>query len=326
MNVDDRAFEQLRGILSSEVTEGGGEQAWFDLVSVLRGWPDVGTFHEALEEATRQLERWPDGYRDVIACLPEPRCWFDLEDLPADWPFFALARALRLDGDSQHEAYMERFWDLPEVHDGEYDELVRRGRVHADAIEALAGLEGLGHITHLDLANNGIGFWGARELARKRTFPNLTSLSLYEEELGDEGFEKLSRAAFLKNLRSLAIRGDSLTQESARRLAKKDLGQLVYLDLRGSDLGDEGARLLARSKKVGALTTLNLAGNGLGAEGAEALIESDLLAPGFVLDLSGNKVDRKTKTRLEKLAMAKGGEIVMRSTYAASPHMPTPSR
>lgn len=61
------------------------------------------------------------------------------------------------------------------------------------------------------------------------------------------------------------------------------LAQVTHLDLRQARLGDEGARLLARSEHLRALRFLDLRSAGVGPAGARALHEGALPSPMCVL-------------------------------------------
>lgn len=68
------------------------------------------------------------------------------------------------------------------------------------------------------------------------------------------------------------------------------LANLRSLDLRGWDLGVEGARVLASSPNSASLTELKLDGTGLGDQGVQVLVESPYLTGLTHLDLASNEI------------------------------------
>jgi hypothetical protein len=87
----------------------------------------------------------------------------------------------------------------------------------------------------------------------------------------------------------LSLRGANLGEEAALLLAESArLRELRDLDLRGNYLGDAATARLASSPYANNLWTLRLAPNNLGPRTARALVASPSLVRVTALDLSGN--------------------------------------
>ena len=115
-----------------------------------------------------------------------------------------------------------------------------------------------------------------------------------QEGLGD----RVAALATLTGLTSLDLRGNQIGAEGARALGH--LTGLTSLDLRGNQIGDEGARALGQ---LTGLTLLDLHANQIGDEGARALGQLTRLTS---LDLSENQVgDEGTASLLDALSTSR---------------------
>lgn len=84
--------------------------------------------------------------------------------------------------------------------------------------------------------------------------------------------EALVRSPLLKNLTHLQLRLSNMGDEGCRLLVESGfLGQLKWLDLRHGCISDDGASLLAASPDLAGLDHLDLSRNGLTQEGIAAL-------------------------------------------------------
>jgi hypothetical protein len=108
--------------------------------------------------------------------------------------------------------------------------------------------------------------------------------------IGDAGAEVLATGAAFSALRILYMPQTGLTAVGLRHLFGPDseLELLADLDLSGNRLGDEGAQILAGSRRAEGLTHLYLDNTGLTDGGALALAESPHLGALEYLSLDGN--------------------------------------
>jgi uncharacterized protein (TIGR02996 family) len=129
-----------------------------------------------------------------------------------------------------------------------------------------------------------------KALAKSRLLLGLRELRLHNSQFYDPGLEDLALSLYLSTLTTLILDDNRITSAGCRALADSpNLPGLVRLEVyRNPQLGDEGARILCRSRHLARLERLTLSASSLGTATAEALAGSDLLANLRELDLSHN--------------------------------------
>ena len=101
----------------------------------------------------------------------------------------------------------------------------------------------------------------------------------------------LVRMADLQGLHTLDVAYNDLGEAGARALAKSQIFQGLHtLNVASNDLGEAGARALAEAASLQGLRTLNVASNDLGEAGARALAKSISLQNLLTLDLRNNQL------------------------------------
>ena len=182
-----------------------------------------------------------------------------------------------------------------------------RNRFEHDAAVHLAASASLAGLEKLDLRENELGEGGARALAASRHFGSLRDLELRGNRLRPVGAEALATSDRLPSLERLGLANNDIGSPQISTLSRihdllsipvldlssNDLGpagllvilnrpvgptareiRLRDLDLSHNHLGDDGARILARSPHLSHLRVLDLGYCGIGDEGARALAES----------------------------------------------------
>jgi hypothetical protein len=120
-----------------------------------------------------------------------------------------------------------------------------------------------------------------RRLAACPHLAHVAGLALYESTLGPDGAAVLFRSPHLA-LRSLLLGDEDGTTPVMERLMRAawlpGLRELAVWGFQSSDLGDDGAAVLAEAAGLSGLRTLDLFGNRIGPAGATALAASPHLA------------------------------------------------
>ncbi|MGV9312386.1 hypothetical protein ACWDR0_09320 [Streptomyces sp. NPDC003691] len=115
----------------------------------------------------------------------------------------------------------------------------------------------------------------------------------------------LAESVFTGTLEELQLSGGRLGPEGAAGLTAAPFRRLRVLGLRHCGIGDEGARVLARTPALATLRRLTLDENGIGDAGALALAESPYLAGLEGLGLRWNQLgDRATRALRERFGRA----------------------
>lgn len=140
--------------------------------------------------------------------------------------------------------------------------------IYAQAIRQLLLAPGfLGRLTSLSLSGNWLGSQVAPLLLACPDPLKLRNLDLSLTNLQEKGVEALVGSALFAGLRSLRLAYNQLTTQAALSLAgASELRNLVYLDVSGNSIGDEGARALARSPYLSGVRELVLGWGQLSAE------------------------------------------------------------
>jgi hypothetical protein len=158
----------------------------------------------------------------------------------------------------------------------------------------------LARLTSLNLRACHLRNEEVKKLAGGR-FPALKRLCLDENFFDREGAEALAKGTLLGDLRWLSLQGPGessysvragkyrIGPDGAKALARcRRLAGLRHLDLGCQAIGDAGALPLVGSKHLAQLTSLHLWHNGIGAKGATALGRSKVLPRLVRLDLRSN--------------------------------------
>jgi uncharacterized protein (TIGR02996 family) len=130
-------------------------------------------------------------------------------------------------------------------------------------------------------------------LARSPHLASLATLEVSDDDLRfrDEDVRALAHCEHLSALTSLRLKKDDIGEAGAKLLARSAvLGSLTSLCLRENQVKPAGVQALASSPCLGSLTTLDLSWNGIGDAGAEALAASLSLPHLGKLDLGWNGI------------------------------------
>ncbi len=133
--------------------------------------------------------------------------------------------------------------------------------ISSEGVAELWGTRHLSRLQHLSLANNEVGDEGAMYLGAYRHLPHLRHLSLSETRVRAEGVRDLTATSNLPELTSLALANLGLGDEGVDALLEGDKHAWTWLDLRGNNITDYGARALAGSAALAGLRHLNLGDN-----------------------------------------------------------------
>lgn len=314
-------FELLRGILYGEKTEAG----WRSLCALLDEWPEDEELSVALDYAASLLESWPDQLRQAPDMWKRPLLTGRASD-----PRFGLLRRLdlsyavleaRVIGQLRWKPWLSQLTMLT----------LRRSFMEDSEVEALAGLDSLRNLRHLDLGYNRIGDKGVAVLAEAPWAASLESLNLEGNPISGPGVHLLLRSPSLQKLASLnlsdvwagaqvsmaLLAGGRLPALRELRLSAMKLGadqahllaqapcleHLSVLDLSQNQLGDEGVNALAQAPRRCVLRSLDLSSNGVSDVGALALASSRAFSELITLRLSGNALSERAIQALASSAM-----------------------
>lgn len=170
-------------------------------------------------------------------------------------------------------------------------------KLTAAGLGALLGSDVPSRLELLDLRDNLIGAAGARLLAESMRLTSLQQLNLGRNHVHAHGAAALAAARGLSSLRRLELEYNFIGHQGARALEQSTaLTQLRDLGLAYNFLGDTGARYLA-ARNWPALDLLDVRGNEIGLDGAKALATSTTLPPGAAIWL-GSNVEARALGRL----------------------------
>ncbi|MEM1348463.1 MAG: hypothetical protein AAGI01_07915 [Myxococcota bacterium] len=211
--------EKQFGDISSIMRGPQGPRAWTELCRKIDAWEDPDELENVLLPYVEEhLVDWPEALRQA------PSFWIDQLLEGEHVPHFQIVRTLDL----------------------------RCLNIVLEDAELLAESPEMEHVSHLNLAYNG---------------------------LQSEGTIALAHAPVVRNLISLDLAGNSIDLAGIVALCSSDnLVNLHHLDLTGNWVDDEGACAIAEAEHFANLETLVLRGNPIHAEGAKALAESSALA------------------------------------------------
>ncbi|MEM1350045.1 MAG: hypothetical protein AAGI01_15900, partial [Myxococcota bacterium] len=167
-------------------------------------------------------------------------------------------------------------------------------------------------LQRLDLYHNELGPTGARALAAA-TMPSLEHLDVAINELGPDGARALLASPLMERLVHLDLSHNHLDATLHEPLTEHadSLEPLRELVLRGNELGDEGAELLAQLSLVRRLRLLDLYHNDIGPRGVGALVDHHALVGLEVLDLSYNDIGEDGARALDHPSLARLRRLVV---------------
>ncbi len=163
-----------------------------------------------------------------------------------------------------------------------------------EGAQAISSAEALSRLTQLRLSSCKLGNHGVEMLARSSILADLSTLHLMDFGIGSIGLRAIANSAILSNLTHLGFNGLGLDLDAIEDLIHSPIATgLENLNLGWNfdgrpGIGDQAARIIARSKNLDGLRCLDLSYNGISSEGAKALSESLHLNQLDTLNLSGN--------------------------------------
>jgi uncharacterized protein (TIGR02996 family) len=174
---------------------------------------------------------------------------------------------------------------------------LRENELGEAGARALAASRHLRALRVLELRGNRLGPAGAEALACSEGLASLTRLGLAENDIGSPRIQGLSRIHDLLHVPALDLSQNGIGPAGLLALLNRPAGlpaggiRLRELDLsHNPHLGDDGARILARSPHLVELRVLKLTDCGIENEGARALAESKNLHQLVRLDLGNNPI------------------------------------
>jgi uncharacterized protein (TIGR02996 family) len=173
---------------------------------------------------------------------------------------------------------------------------LRENELGEGGARALAASPHLSALRNLELCGNRLGPAGAEALAASERLPALERLGLAENDIGSPRISSLSRIHDLLRIPILDLSSNDLGPAGLLVILNRSSSsppreiRLRELDLSHNRLGDDGARILARSPHLASLRVLRLGDCEIGDEGARALAESPYLHQLVRLDLGSNPI------------------------------------
>jgi uncharacterized protein (TIGR02996 family) len=112
-------------------------------------------------------------------------------------------------------------------------------------LDALPQLPQLRHTLFVDVSSQPLGDEGVEKLAEAELLAQVHGLNLGNCRVGDAGLDALIDAPDLGSLRELYLNDNPITDDSLRRFVLSPLvEQLDWLDVRHTQIGDEGTEVL----------------------------------------------------------------------------------
>lgn len=164
--------------------------------------------------------------------------------------------------------------------------------IHLDLSHNPIGLEGIKAIAnglinliYLDLSYNPIGPEGMKVIANGK-LSNLNNLILRESDVRDDGAWQLANGN-LSSLDTLCLQSNNISEIGMIYLANGKLS-LECLDLSFNRIGNEGVRAIVGCRTFGDLETLVLRGTNIDDEGAKILAKTKICFD--ILNLNENRI------------------------------------
>ncbi len=237
--------------------------------------------------ALEELDLTGPGYHESY--YQDPIITEDGMAMLAGWPGLASVRSLTLEGSRIHAGGLRALLNSPNALALKTLSL-RNGQLEAQEMAAFTDAPARLRLEWLDLGGNLVHAIGAESLANAPCLSELKTLLLNRCEVPLTGARNLAQqAAFLTDLRILNV-GDNHFGPAGLEALLERAQVLQSLQIRGNDLFDKGAALLAASPASDALAKLDLRNNGIGPDGARALGESAHLRNLLILRLEDNSI------------------------------------
>jgi uncharacterized protein (TIGR02996 family) len=149
-----------------------------------------------------------------------------------------------------------------------------------DHLAALLAAPALATVRRLNFGMSSLGTDDLKQIARCPHLGSVVHLDLSSNPFGADGLNAIVHSNCLPALKSLVIWGwNSVYMDGARALVASPLAdRLEHLVLAYQNFGDEGARIVARAKRLKNLRTLDLSDNDITDAGAKALVGAKNLA------------------------------------------------
>jgi hypothetical protein len=149
-------------------------------------------------------------------------------------------------------------------------------------------------LRRLDVRGNRLGPAGAEAVAGSERLASLHRLGLSGNDVGLPRLLSLPRAYNMLRVPVLDLAGNELTATGLQAILHGSVNpesvRLIELDLSFNQLGDDGARVLAKCPHLSKLMVLKLASCGIGDEGARALANSPHLNEVAELNVENNPI------------------------------------
>lgn len=154
------------------------------------------------------------------------------------------------------------------------------------SVKALARAPALAMLHHLNLARNRIDDAGFVALVTH--MPLLKTLDVLQNVVGAQGAITLARDGVCHELEVLNLRRNPIGPDGFAALCKSDrFSRLHTLDVRGCDLTEASARLLATSSSFPSLKSVRVSVSEVGVEGINMLLASTRLSREAIEGLLG---------------------------------------
>ncbi|MCA9564985.1 MAG: hypothetical protein KC561_15920, partial [Myxococcales bacterium] len=253
-----------QSFLKSALRQSPSAGTWSEIVTLLNSWPHDDGLNDAISQAEKALEEWPDELRTGNGWWPDA--------VAGREPRFRLARAL---------TFRRRgipVSDLAEMcQKAEFAQVttlriaVGKGPELVEEVSAATGAgERLASIKELDLSGRQIGVRGAEALSEMR-LPSLSRLNLSACGLGAEGLEHIVNASWFSQLTVLDISQSQIDAAAAAVLANAGSGKLEELRVaKTPELDDVAVQSLAAAA-LPTLATVDLQEGGFSNAGLSAL-------------------------------------------------------
>jgi uncharacterized protein (TIGR02996 family) len=207
-----------------------------------------------------------------------------------------------------------RVFHLGEPMEGEYSNCHTSGETAADLVARMPRLEELYLLAHrVDM----------EKLFALKNLTNLRVLQIYhnyryplEILAGNPTFQNLTHLLLYPHALEPGDEGAYIDLDAVRALAQsKHLPKLTHLQLRLSDMGDEGVEVLVRSGLLGRLKMLDLMHGRITDEGAHALAACPGIGQLEQLEISHNRLTNAGIAALRASGIAK---VLSQNQYAAN--------
>jgi Ran GTPase-activating protein (RanGAP) involved in mRNA processing and transport len=173
------------------------------------------------------------------------------------------------------------------------------------AMQAFADVRAEPQLDALDLGENWLGGSGVAYLAKAPCLRELKVLELDSCEMGLAAARQLAKAPFLDSLRQLYLSSNRFGPAALRTLLEKKPRRLHALLIGGNKLPVRGVSHLAASPASNTLLDVNLVANDMGDAGARALAKSKYLRNLLFLRVHFNRISASAAVALTQSRLGK---------------------